>query len=434
MKFTLPYLTTRIETDLFLTFLLTPLWWITGFSVFIYHAAVLWIFLKFLLGIIQNQQQIRCPKPLVWFFVFLMAYLGSILINIPVRPPQRIFASLNNWIMMMMGLLIFLISYNCEPRLYFDKLLRASSAFCFLTGILGIGVIILWFQGTKDIKMATFLGKLFPSLLNYPFFANLLTITGTMPDYLFKHFDKWPRLTIYSMAPTATGGFMLMILPLARAYYRRNPVRMFEGIVVLAMGLTVLFFSLSRSALYAFVNAIVLVYVIRKGFSFILALVSLLAGIVGSGLFAKFLEWMLNLRVNSNVGRFNMYQDALKILFDENPLVGLGVKLRDDFNFAAVGTHGGIYLEVIFTAGIIGLFFFLLFQFSMGSQWVIDRFSPQSLERKELWKYLGVSMIGVNLWLFTDTLTAYPLITYTYFLICGAIVLLKRLPEETPKS
>lgn len=419
----IPYLNTRIETDLVMTLVLAPLWWVTGLSAFIYYAAVLWIFIKFLLQAIRHFRVIFFPFVNNWFLLFLISSLASIIFNIPLRPSQRIFSSLNNWLMFAMGHLILLLVYNCEPTPFFKRLLKSCRFLCFLNGIMGLVILIAWFAGYKQIQAPTLLGRIWPSLMNYPYFYGLLNIRGTVPDWLMGG-DILPRLTLYGLSATAVGGLMLMVLPLAHAYYIVERKKFFESFPVLILGLTVLVFSLSRSAIYAFVMAILLVYVLQKGFSFLLSVCFISGGLVASGAFSKFLEWIFNLRKFSTLGRFELSEEALRILLEENPLIGVGVRLREEFTFMAIGTHGGIYLEILFTAGVIGLFFFGIFHFLLLKNWWMQKRSIQNPAQKKIWAHLGVSLIGVHIWLLTDTIVAFPLIAYSYFLIAGSVLLL----------
>ncbi len=424
MKLAAPFLTTSIETDLMMVFLLAPFWWLTGFGVFAYYALVFWIFLKFMLGVIRQYRTVLFPSAGNWFVAFLVSYLISILINIPFRDPQRIFSSLNNWLMFLMGAMVLLLVYNCDPVKFFRKLLRSCNLLCILTGILGVVILALWYKGIK-INMPTLMGKMMPSLTDLPYFYGQLNIQGTVPDWLMGE-DLLPRLTPYSLSPTATGGLVLMMLPAAAAYYTGRPRKTLKKAVVLALGLMLLAFSLSRSAIYGFVLATMLVFAIERGFSFLLSMGCAFSGFVASGLFTRLMEWIFNLRKSSSTGRLELLEEALRILFEENPLMGLGVRLREGFTMMAIGTHGGIYVEIIFTTGIVGLFFFFMFHASAVSQWFFEKGRINHPMHKTLWSHLGISLLAVHIWLLTDTIVAFPMIAYFYFLIVGATFLLRR--------
>src|SRR4051812_13564580 len=103
MNFKIPFFTTLIETDLLVTFLLTPFWWISGFSIFIYHFMVFACFLKLVLLCMKGHQSLKIPNSIWPFFFLLISYMLSILMNMPLRPAQRIFASFNNYTMLLLG-------------------------------------------------------------------------------------------------------------------------------------------------------------------------------------------------------------------------------------------------------------------------------------------------------------------------------------------
>lgn len=430
MKFKIPFLTTRIETDLMLVFVLAPLWWVTGFSIFAYYAAVFFVFSKFMLQCIHEYKPMRFSAASNLFALFLISYLISIIINIPIRPPQRLFSSFNNWLMFFMGYLVLVLVCNCNPPVFFKKLIRTCCFFCAVTGGIGVCVLLLWLKGIK-IDMPNLLGKALPSLSSFPYFYGQLSIQGTVSEWLMGE-DTLPRLTPYSLSPTGTGGLMLMVLPPALLYFTGKNKNVFLNGIVLVLGLTVLLFSLSRAAIYGFVLAVILVFAIRRGFSFIFSLGCVLAGLIVSGLFSRGVEWVFNLRKSSSVGRLQLFEEGLRLVMEENPLMGIGVRLREGYTMMAIGTHGGMYLEIIFTTGIVGLTFFLLFHgFILGNWFTARRVLDHPMKRK-LWSYIGVSLLAVHIWVLTDSLVAYPLIAYCYFLIVGAALLLRKSgrPEE----
>src|SRR5437870_2544996 len=102
-QFRIPYLNTRIETDLMVTLLLAPLWWFSGLSIGIYPLVTALAMIKLLMICIYSGKPLKIPKPVLGFVLFLIFYLLSILINVANLPSQRIFASLNNYLILIMG-------------------------------------------------------------------------------------------------------------------------------------------------------------------------------------------------------------------------------------------------------------------------------------------------------------------------------------------
>lgn len=425
----IPYLSTRIETDLVMTLALAPLWWVTGFSAFIYPLAAFIVFFKIWT---RPEGTLQISGPIFWFFIFSFFYLASILINIGLRPLQRIFASFNNLSLIVMGLFLMIGVYNSDPAIFFKKLLSGCRVLCIITSTLGVVFLILWGTGVmRHVEFPSFLATRFPVFLNYPYFYNFLMISNTM-FYPFAGTEE-PRLTIYSMVPTATGGIMLVLIPMMMAFYKLQKRRWaWEYPVLFLMAVTVLIFSLSRSAIIGFIFAFILVFIVEKGIKTWLAFLYALGAFTFSGTLFRGIEWILNARKSSTVGRFELYEQAVQILLEENSLMGIGVRLRDDFTMMAIGSHS-LYIEILFVAGFIGLPLFLLYQFLVIKKWFSQKRSLENQTEKILWRYLGMSLIALNVWVITDTLLGLPFTAYGYYLIVGGILLLGkslgRLPE-----
>lgn len=426
MKMKIPYLTTRIETDLTLTFCLAPLWWLTGLSIFMYHGTVLFVFVKLLVYLSQKNKGLELPKPSVFLFYFLLSYLLSILINIGRIPLQRIFASFNNYLMIVMGYMIIVIIRNVDTKILLDKFMKACRMLCFFSGVMGVGILLWWTMG-HQIRFVAPLGKIFPFLMNLPYFYSLLSITGTVLDF-FSSFDL-PRLTLYSGAPTSTGGSMLCMIPLMMAYYSFHPKKKLEYSLLFLASMTVLFFSVSRSAILGFVASWLFCWVLSRGRPLVTSFILLIIGFLSCQVIFSLMDWIFHMREDSNVGRFWLYGEALKILSRENLILGIGGRLRDGFTMMAIGSHA-LYIEIIFVTGLLGLIFFLVFQGVTLLYWY--RRKPKFSNKKAMvfWRFLGMGLIAINIWLLTDTIFALPLVAYGYFFIIGMIYSFEKIFEE----
>ncbi len=423
MRMILPFFNTKPETDILWVFLLTPVWWLTGFNLFVYHLISLWAFLKTLTYSMRSHEPLRISVPLVYFFVFLVSYLISILINVGIRPSQRIFASFNNYSMIITGFLLMMSIFNSDGPSFLRNFIKWGSRLCILTTCLGSVILLLWFLGFKDLRMDTLMYKFFPSLMQYPYFIMLLVVTGTTMDYL--RFEM-PRLTLYSAVATSTGGLMLFLIPLMAARFCLKKRVGWVFWILLFFSLVVLCFTVSRAAVVALACAFVVVTLFSKGVKTTLIIFFSLAVMILSGGAYRFFEWILNLRQASTIGRLNLYEEALRIVMDENPLFGMGVRLREDFTMMAIGSHS-LYIEIIFVAGLMGIFLFLLFQFLVLKQWFDQKKLLRNETERIVWKFLGMALIGMNLWLVTDTLFGPPFTAYGYFLIVSGILILSKL-------
>lgn len=419
MKIYFPFLNTPPEKDLSWVLALTPLWWALGFNVFVYHLVSFLVFSRsFGKGLVRGKK-IMMPKRLYPFAALLFFYLISIVINIPLRPAQRIFASLNNYSMLVMGMMVMLAVYNSRPAEMLGQLITACRWLCFASGILAFLSLGLWLLGYDNLSIEPLLMKLIPKLAAFPYFNSLMIMKLTVTEWMF---GETPRLSLYSGAPTATGGLVLMILPLMLTYYQLEKRRVFECAVMIGFSLFVLLFSQSRSAVCGALAAVVFVEIMSRRHKLLIGLFALLLTLVLSGLIYQGVEWMLNIRTASNVGRLILYQEALEIVREENFLLGIGVRLRDDFTMMTIGSHA-CYVEIIFVAGIVGLVLFLGFQMMVALEWLDQQKYLKDETSKILWKGLGLSFLGTNLWLMTDTIFAFPYIAFTYFLTAGSLFL-----------
>src|SRR4051812_16968822 len=112
----------RVDRELLGVFLLTPVWWILGFNIFIYHAIALFVFVKLLLYAGRAGESLRIPNILLEFTLFLLFYLASILLNAGIRPAERVFASINNYLLLVMGFLTMLAVYHAHAESFFRNL------------------------------------------------------------------------------------------------------------------------------------------------------------------------------------------------------------------------------------------------------------------------------------------------------------------------
>jgi hypothetical protein len=418
----IPFLNTRIETDLTVTLLLTPLWWFSGFIIFIYPAVVLITFLKVLMGCIQSGQSLKIPKVALSFVLFLIFYFLSIAINAPSLPAQRVFASLNNYLILIMGGLLMIVVYHVNIEIFLKQLFNAGKVLSVITGILGIFFLMSWYGGRHELNWPALLSLKIPSLLDYPYFYSLMMITGTDHD-LFGEVEV-PRLAIYSQAPTSTGGLMVLLIPLLMAYFAFSVKKrgawqypLFFGLSLFALG-----FSISRAAIYGFVGAVLFVEILSRGKKMLFFFSGLIFALFSSGAVSQAVDWLLNMRKSSTVGRSEIYAEAWRVVSQENIWMGMGARLREEFTMRAVGSHA-LYIEILFVTGIIGLSLFILFQALVMRNWYEQKSFLKNEAEKKIWKFLGMSLIGTNIWLLTDTVFGLPTIAYGYFLVTGGIFL-----------
>lgn len=419
---TFPYLTTSPKTDILMTFFLTPLWWMLGFGVFIYQAVAILVFFKLWAQLIRYERPFKVPTPAIWLGVFLLVYAASIFVNFSNHPIQRIMASVNNYFIYLMGFFLVLVVYECDPEDFLTSLCGVGRWVCLFTGLITVFFLIIWYWGDRGSAWPSMLARMMPSLADYPFFYNILTLRITGPDWLT---EKIPRLSIYSGIITATGGFMLMVLPLARAsavLRKRNHI---TELIIYAGGFAALIFSLSRTAICAYFGSLVLVWMMEKKQRIWIGIILVGLSILGAGMIYDGVQWLFESRSSSTVGRLNLYIDAIKIAARENFLLGIGVRLREEFTTMSVGSHS-THVAFFLMTGIFGLVSFVMFQFYTFAEWIRSKANLLQPYQKIMWKYLGMSFVGINVWILTDGVDGVPFIAFTYFLIAAALILLYR--------
>jgi hypothetical protein len=174
-------------------------------------------------------------------------------------------------------------------------------------------------------------------------------------------------------------------------------------------------------AICAFFAASSFVWFLERRNKLVLSLVLLSLVFFLSGEIYDGLAWLLRLRYESTIGRLSLYSDALKIVFENNPLIGVGVRPRNEFTLMAIGSHS-TYVGLLLVTGILGLSLFVIFQWVTLMIWFRQRLSCQDETDRTIWKYLGTSYIGATIWFLTDTLDTLPFIAYVYFFVAGCIL------------
>lgn len=417
-----PYFQTSPENDLLMTLVLTPFWWVLGLNVFIYQAAVLLVFLKLLVVATHRGQPIALPHVSLWFGLLLISYLLSLVVNAPSQPTQRIYASLNNYSMFLMGFLIIIIVYNVSFAPFLSGLFKVCRILCAMTGGIALIFLLLWLSGEKALETKSLLGRLFPSFLENPFFHLLWTIRITASDWTLGNIA---RVSVYSHAHITTGGLMVALIPLMMAGYHLRKSKRIERITVFVLSLFPLIFSLSRAAVCSFLGAFFLVWMIEKGAKIYFAFLGFFLVILTSGYLYQGIEWLLNVREVSTIGRFLIYQDAFQTVLDHNPLLGLGVRLREGFTMMAVGSHS-TYIGLLLMTGFVGLGLFVLFQLSVLGVWLAQKFYLKGPSQRLAWRYVGISYIASSGTLLTASVDAVPLIAYVYFLVVACLLAFNR--------
>jgi hypothetical protein len=406
-----------VVNALTVSLLLTPVWWLLGINIFIYHLVGSLVLIQ-LLGITMRRHlNLFISTPGIIFCLFLVAYLGSILINAGNNPPQRVFASLNNYFVLIMGALVMFEVYNTREKILYE-FCKVCAWLCFMTGVFALISISLWLKGHSELESLSLLGRIMPSLVEYPYFKELLNIRITSTDWLQV---ALPRVALYSEVHTAIGGFMLMIIPPMVAYFKLRRSK-FLVWVILVLALVPLIFSLSRTVLCALIAGFLIVRFLERGMKWYYILILLILVLIGMNFLYEWAEWLLRLRNQSTINRMEIYEEAIRIVWETNIFMGIGIRVRSAYFMMAIGSHS-TYVGLLLITGLLGVSLFVLFQGSVLWNWYRQIQWLRDQRNKTVWRYLGISLIASNLWLFTDSLDALPFIAFTYFIIVGCILL-----------
>ncbi|MCM8775159.1 MAG: O-antigen ligase family protein [Candidatus Omnitrophica bacterium] len=428
MKIQFPFLSTSIETDILGVLLLTPLWMVLGFNIFIYQGITLLVLMKWMILSRSYGESLSIPRPLVWFGFYLLAYWCSLLINFGNLSLQRILASINSYLIYIMGFFLALVSYHSASWGFLLRFLRVGRHLCLVTGILTLFCLGLWYAGYKNLYFDTLVGKVLPGLMRFPYFYSQLQMTLTRTDILS---ISVPRIDIYNGSTTDTGGFMLLIIPLLMAFYGLQPKKKWEYCLLFVISFVPLLASMSRSALCTFIGSLVLVNFIERRKDIYYSVFGFIAVLLASNFILRSLFWLSKIREISTNARLQLYAKALREVIEKNPLIGVGVKLRDGFTMTAIGSHS-TYVGIVLVTGFVGFTFYMLFQFFILRTWYAQRNHLRNHDELVIWKYLGMAFIATSVFLSTENLDNLPYYAYGYFVLVACILFFSALLTEKP--
>lgn len=421
MNLKIPYLTTTIEDDVITTLYLVPLWWLLGFNVIIYHAVTFLLFLKML--IISRSKPIGVPKVAAPLLFLIFIYGVSILVNYPQNEFKRTVLSFYSYSFWLMGFLLIVISYNffnMNTVYRFVPPLRFNIA---VIGILTVASVFLWILGYKNIEYPSpvnqLLGGLFPAVLDMSYLNSLTTVRFVSTDLVAN--IPLPRTRVAASFFNALAIFLVLSIPFA--LYSGKKGELAKQAFMVSLGIISILFTLSRTAVLSFVVAICVVLVMNRKHLLFIALLIIFSIAFSFPLFHSIFEWVNELRGGSSSLRFSLYSGSIDMVLRENPLIGFGVLPLADWTPLAVGSHS-TYLSLFVRAGVVGVFFFTLFQFNILKIWFYGVRYSALPETRKIFNYIGISIIALSLFSLTEDIDASPPVTYLYFLLIGMMTVI----------
>lgn len=284
--------------------------------------------------------------------VFLLIYGVSIVVNTiwGEHELRRIFAACNTWAVSFIA--VFLYHVYSQSRLNQRRLDR----YCFINLMILIALWIIYLiVGNNSVTI-------FGRSLNIPDYAN------NKPIQRFLGFLDYANIVVFAI---------LFFYPATVSYLRKQKYVL--GVVTVLLFFVILSTnSRSGMVLYAMVLAAYVLYSVRKLFfrlwerckafyqnfkgnkHLLLAGVILAAaGLVAllAGLAIGVIQKLIEMRAGSNNMRSLIYQTSLKTMWENSPIIGIGIK--DMIGDYPLGSHS-TYIGVFYKAGILGGLIYLV--------------------------------------------------------------------------
>ena len=251
-KLRLPFVTTRITTDIVLFFCLLPLWMILGITQFL--GPILMISLVFKLLILRSKQKGEIVIPFFPFSAMAAFLLSSLISGLNIKEDKWNLVFLRNFIVYAGALSLFLVVINiARNERDLLKIIRGLNVMVFIASLFGLAVVL----GLIPIQpeMVAPVSRLLPeSIRESEFFARVVhpgfgdTITLEIFNLRVKRINSiFPYANIYAAALIMVLPFQVFLLSISRGWRR---ILTLGNIFLVSLNV---FFTYSRSALLALV-------------------------------------------------------------------------------------------------------------------------------------------------------------------------------------
>lgn len=283
------------------------------------------------------------------------AYLNGFLIG---QHTLRFAAALYNLSIWVCGLVVLqqarrLFLYRSVDR---ELVLRAGFVAFFIFAAVAWGSFVAAYAlGDMSLELRSLFGmtggKFVPT--SAALIRESTVVEFTRPDWGLPGVAM-PRIVIYGPYPTATAAVTAVLGTLALLYLQGRDrqtllaILALEGLVFLTLALT-----LTRSILAGWLlGAVVAALLFGTAWRRVLAVGVLVVAIPVS--FHVDLSDAADYRGYSTESRFANYDRAVERTLDHNPILGLGVKPREEDNHIAVGSHS-TFVSAFTKSGTLGL-------------------------------------------------------------------------------
>lgn len=409
-------------------------WWFLGLNLFIYHIAAAFLFFTLIQGLPDKKLFIG---PSASFLTMLsLVYFCSIIIRCLVDGGERSLAALYNLSFWVMGILLVLAMSNYYSSRFQSELPKVLRFLSVTIAVIFMVFMAYWFFSRQAIIIETPLYKPLRGIDTAPLglIENSLLVKPVFLDW-FASFST-PRFNIFSPYATAAAAMMMMVIMIT-ACDSLGQKKFFHPFyfVPLISTCAALIMTLSRMSIFAFLFTAAVLFIVKRKQFFLWVLLAVFIFAEAAPWIYKTLSFVLSLRHESNLGRLDVYRTSLGMLQGWDWILGLGLKPREETLQLPLGSQS-TYISLLFKTGILGLFLFIGFQFTLLKRWFHLR--KQVMNDRSaffFWCGLGGAFISVGIWFLTDDLDAPQFMAFLYFSLVGIFEGFERqFREKFPES
>lgn len=314
-----------------------PIWWLLGLDVFVYAIIMT-------LGYILNPCRVRLNKTSYFIFTaILMSLLLSLFIAIVWRGEDlvRCVAALYNLALWGTGFLVLIEMNRVIKNQPLDviKYFRVARYIFYIFSVMIIGSFLYMLFTGKETVYPTALGIIVKSGL--PGILNTAR-AATFVKEGWSSLGMLPRSTVMAPYPTATAVSVILLAIWAYLYIvyeekEKKKKKRFEKAILWSLCTFCLIATASRTVIVGCCVGILLSFFLRLSpvsKMITITIILLLVGpIYNLGIYVN------NMRGESSATRFVNYERAIELVLKSNPVLGYGIKPRENEGHIPLGSH-----------------------------------------------------------------------------------------------
>lgn len=390
--------------------LFVPISWLLGLNLVYFHIIS---FLQYLVTKNKRSQDAIQISVLILISIYIISlFVNSFgLYEISLK---RYFGSVYNLSFWIMG--YFVYTHYKNTYMSKEKLILLSRSFVFI-------IFFMTFTFLLGYMIKGGYNLILNSIL-----ANFINLNG-MPDIItnslklniygenFTNNGMTIRTSVLAPYSTISGATIVLITPyLWTTRYKRGSINnliLFVCIIILIImsksrGVYLAFCIYASLNIYFSIKSYISTKLLLLGFGIILSILFYIN-------FIDFITIILNYRNDSTNLRFLLYIETLRLLVENNALIGLSVKPLST-NFAVpLGSHS-TYFGLLLRIGILGTLPFLFIQ-----KIIFNKLGTIRTNTRTLNSQLIYSLVAISFFLFFEDLDVPQFFCYLYFLNLGLI-------------